>query len=112
MKTTQWLEEIIESRYQSVAVRVSEKFLSERRTENRAIWEDAKNWKFGHYFGRDDTRLWVPRRRRTGEPDPNQNVINFAHPLGQKAFRILALGYGIAAIAVVTVGAIAFGARW
>ncbi len=104
--------EIVETRFQSVAVRLSEPFLTERKLDNHSVWTNAKNWHLGFYFGKEDTRLWVPKMRRQGKEDPNQRVINFAHPLGRKAFKILMLGYTVAALGAATLLAYAFGIRW
>lgn len=81
-----------------VGSKVFEPWIDDRRRANKAEWENPNHWKFGFYFGKDDTRLWVPK---PGQTDPDLRIINFGHPLGKKAFRILMLGY---AIGLVTLG--------
>ncbi|MBS1721371.1 MAG: hypothetical protein JSS66_00020 [Armatimonadetes bacterium] len=91
-----------------VASRLFEPFIDERRERNEAVWSDQNRWLFGYYFGRGDTRLWVPRRNGAD----GGRVINFSHPLGRKAFRILVLAYGIGTVSAAIVAAAALGARW
>lgn len=80
-----------------VGSKVFEPWIEERRRANLTQWENQNNWKFGFYFGKCDTRLWVPK---PGSDDPNLRIINFGHPLGRKAFRILMLGYAIGVVAL------------
>src|SRR5690349_8809247 len=77
-----------------VAERAFGPFLDQRRNENRQVWFDRRSWRLGFYFGHGDTRLWVPRRSRR-VTDCERLVINFAHPLGRKALRVLGLAYAI-----------------
>ncbi|MCG9895233.1 MAG: hypothetical protein MH204_07145 [Fimbriimonadaceae bacterium] len=80
-----------------MADRLCRPILEGRRAVNQACWADRNNWVFGFYFGAEDSRLWVPRMRR-GEPDDDVRVLNFAHPLGRPASRILLLAYLIGGI--------------
>lgn len=95
-----------------VASKVFEPFLEERRARNREIWHNSQNWRLGFYFGKGDTRLWVPPKPKKGLYTDNVRVINFAHPLGRKAFRVLALGYGIGLVAASMLVAWLCGVRW
>lgn len=80
-------------RLERVSQGLAAPILEGRRARNQASWVDAENWVFGFYFGYGDTRLWVPRKMKGGEPSEDRCLINFGHPLGRKAFRILALAY-------------------
>ena len=95
-----------------VASRLFEPFLDERRARNREVWQDKRSWKFGFYFGKGDTRLWVPQRPKKGLYQDEVRVINFSHPLGRKAFRILVLAYATGAIAATMTIAAILGVRW
>jgi len=95
-----------------VASRLFEPFLEERRARNREIWSEPRNWRLGFYFGKGDTRLWVPRKPKNGLYQDQARIINFSHPMRRKAFRILATGYGIGFIAIVMTVAALSGIRW
>lgn len=95
-----------------VAERIWRPILNERRQRNHDVWEDSARWRMGFYFGEGDTRLWVPRRLADGTAIEVDMVINFSHPLGRRAFRILMLGYGITAVAGVIFAMALFGVRW
>lgn len=95
-----------------VGSRVFEPYLDQRRTDNTASWSDKRHWMLGFYFGKNDTRLWVPRRLKNGGAKDDDRVINFGHPLGRKAFRILMLGYMIGFAALTMVVAALAGIRW
>ncbi|MCW5935836.1 MAG: hypothetical protein KIT11_00825 [Fimbriimonadaceae bacterium] len=95
-----------------VADRIWRPILTERRLRNQEVWDDAARWRMGFYFGEGDTRLWVPRRLENGKANEEDRVINFAHPLGRRAFRILMLAYGIAAVAGVFFAMALAGVRW
>jgi uncharacterized membrane protein len=45
---------------------------------NQREWEQLANWSgwFGAYSSRVDSRLWVPKRPKTGIGD----TVNFGHP--------------------------------
>lgn len=101
-----------ELKFIRVAVRVAEPFLSDRRYANHLIWGNPRNWRLGFYFGNGDTRLWVPRKRRSGEPKDESRVINFAHPMGREAFPVLVAGYLIGAVCLVLLAMMFFGRPW
>ncbi len=100
------------SRCALVAGRLAEPFLTERRQANDEVWADGRNWRVGFYFGAGDSRLWVPRRDRWGRPVDSVRVVNFAHPRGRRAFRVLVLAYGIAAVTAALFTAALLGVRW
>lgn len=79
-----------------VSVRLAEPAIRERQDRNYASWSNSKNWKFGAYFGKNDSRLWVPKK---GDSSSRTFQINFAHPLGRKSFATLVLAYAICATA-------------
>ncbi len=95
-----------------VGSKLFEPFLAERRQQNQAVWADSQHWRLGFYFGKQDTRLWVPRRSKDGIPVESVLVINFGHALGRKAFRILMLAYGTGLVALCMVGCALAGVRW
>ena len=95
-----------------VGTRVSHEYIESRLARNSAIWAERGSWLLGFYFGVGDDRLWVPRRRKGGEPDPEARIINFSHQCGRQPAQILMLVYLISAITVVVLGAIAAGYRW
>ena len=95
-----------------VASRLFEPFLEERRTRNKEIWSNPQNWRLKFYFGKGDTRLWVPPRPKNGLYQDKIRIINFGHPMGKRAFRILSLGYGIGIAACVMILAALSGIRW
>jgi uncharacterized membrane protein len=95
-----------------VVVRMTELAMADVRARNELIWSNPGCWRLGFYFGEGDTRLWVPRRCACGAPRDADRVINFRHPVGRTAFRILMLGYATAALLAVAIAAIALGARW
>ena len=95
-----------------VAVRIFERPLLEIRTRDDFVWSNVRNWRFGFYFGKDDSRLWVPRRCACGAPQDHVRVINYAHPMGRKAFRLLMFGYAVGVTLAGTLVAAAFGVRW
>ena len=82
------------------ASRLGDPLIKSLRQGNDAVWADAANWRFGFYFGAGDRRLWVPRRLRDGRPDRETLVINFSHPLGKRAWRVLQIAYGVGTLAV------------
>jgi hypothetical protein len=102
----------VEPTHHAVAARVCEPYLAEARFRNDAVWSNPRNWRFGFYFGKDDSRLWVPRRDRNGKPRDGQRVVNFGHPIGRKSFPILMLAYFTGLLGAITLIAIALGARW
>jgi hypothetical protein len=107
-----WPDVIESTRFALVASRACAPFLDERREANFLVWSDSKKWKFGFYFGEGDTRLWAPRRLADGSQHPVERVINFSHPRGRPAFRILMLAYGTALALVGAVVAALAGVRW
>ena len=106
------LDRTIEPRCLVVASRLADDFLEHRRWTNNLTWQNPRNWVRGFYFGEGDTRLWVPKRQIDGHQHPTDRVINFRHELGRKAFGVLMLGYGIGAVSLILLIAIAFGQRW
>lgn len=94
------------------ASRLADDYLDRKRWANNLTWQNPRHWVRGMYFGEGDTRLWVPKRQADGHPHPTDRVINFRHQMGRKAFGILMLGYGIGAVSVLMLIAIAFGKRW
>ena len=95
-----------------VGTRVSQEYIQSLLARNNAIWSEKGSWLLGFYFGVGDDRLWVPRRRKGGVPDPEARIINFSHPRGRQPAQILMLVYLISAVTVVVLGAIAGGYRW
>lgn len=95
-----------------ILVELAEPYLDNLRARNQIIWSNPRRWRFGFYFGEDDTRLWVPRRCRCGAPRENDRVLNFGHPQGKKAFRILMLAYATGSLLAVALVAAGFGVRW
>ncbi|HRF59772.1 MAG TPA: hypothetical protein PLH94_07655 [Fimbriimonadaceae bacterium] len=111
-RAVEFVVALVEPRHRAVATKVAEPLLAEDRFRNDVIWANSKRWRFGFYFGQGDTRLWVPRRGAKAEPIDAERVLNFAHPLGRKAFRLLMFGYATGlALAGVVVAAL-FGVRW
>jgi uncharacterized membrane protein len=98
--------------YALVASRVFEPFLESRRAEHAEIWNDSKNWHFGFYYSKEDSRLWVPRRRIDRSSDDHTRVINLGHKRARKALCILVLAYGIGIVAVVMTALMLAGVRW
>jgi hypothetical protein len=86
--------------------------IQSKRARNQVCWADRDNWVFGLYFGHDDTRLWAPKKERGGAPSPHMRIINFSHPLGRKAFRVLLLVYLVAGTLAVMVLMALLGVRW
>lgn len=84
----------------AISERVAEPYLEEVRFRNQAVWANTGNWYFGFYIGRGDARLWVPRRLRSGEADGRRRVLNFGHPLGRRALRVLVAGYFVGTLLV------------
>lgn len=83
---------------QALGDRITTPILTSRRAENQASWANRQNWFLAFYFGSEDSRLWVPRRTKSGEPDQVLRIINFGHRLARPALRILALAYLIGAV--------------
>ncbi len=108
----EWPAVLESTQYVLVGSRVFEPFLREKRDANAEVWSRPTSWRFGFYFGAGDTRLWVPRRERDGTPNDAERVINFKHPLGRKAFRILMFGYGTGFLTVCALVAALLGVRW
>lgn len=106
------LEAFIEPSVIAVASRLADDYLEHKRWTNKLAWQNPRNWVMGFYFGEGDSRLWVPRRGKDGQPHTTDRVINFRHELGRRAFGILMLGYGIGAVSLILLIAIAFGQRW
>lgn len=111
-RAVEFVVALVEPRHRTVATKVAEPLLAEDRFRNEVIWANAKRWRLGFYFGQGDTRLWVPRRGPGAEPIDAERVLNFSHPLGCKAFRLLMFGYatGLALAGVLT--AALLGVRW
>lgn len=78
-----------------VGSRIGNELIAERKFRNRSLWQNRRHWFLGYYRCTGDTRLWVPRRSKGGEPIEEDRVINFGHPIGRKALPILLLTYGI-----------------
>ncbi|MBL8064765.1 MAG: hypothetical protein JNM34_02785 [Chthonomonadaceae bacterium] len=108
----EWPEVHETTTYALVASRVFDHFLDGKRRHNDQIWADDSKWKLGFYFGAGDSRLWVPVRRNRDNKRKSELVVNFGHPLGKRAFRILCLAYSIGFLAVGMIIAAMFGARW
>lgn len=111
-RAVEFVVALVEPRHRAVATRVAEPLLSEDRFRNEVIWANPRRWRFGFYFGEGDTRLWVPRRGNDGEPVDSDRVLNFAHPLGRKAFRLLMFGYATGLALAGVVVAVLLGVRW
>lgn len=92
---------VIEVETGAIGVRLGEQFLAERRARNEEIWHSPSSWVLGIYYGVGDTRLWVPKKGSNSES--SQRAINFAHPLGRPALRMLVFCYtvGIVAAAII-----------
>lgn len=84
-----------------IGSRVAEPYLGEMRFRNESIWANRSRWKFGFYFGEGDSRLWVPTRDRDGRRNDDRRVMNFCHPLGRRAFVVLAIAYVLGTAATV-----------
>lgn len=95
-----------------IAVRLGEPILQELRARDRMVWSNPRHWKLGFYFGRDDSRLWVPRRCGCGAERERDRIINFGHPQGRKAFWLLMFGYGTGLALLGCLVAAALGVRW
>jgi uncharacterized membrane protein len=95
-----------------ILVELAEPYLDNLRARNQMIWSNPRRWKLGFYFGADDTRLWVPRRCRCGAPREDDRVLNFGHPRGKQAFRILLMAYFTGALLLAALLAAALGMRW
>ncbi|MBS1715941.1 MAG: hypothetical protein JST30_16560 [Armatimonadetes bacterium] len=108
----EWPTVLQTTEYVLVGSRVFEPLIKERKDANRDVWSRPSSWRFGFYFGTGDTRLWVPRRRADGSAHDDERVINFRHPLGKKAFRILMFGYGTALSTLGLIVLALFGVRW
>lgn len=102
---------IVDSRIMRIGVRLSQDYLDSERARNNHIWEDRRNWFYGFYFGRGDTRLWVPRKGKS-RANAEILVVNFSHPKGREAAKVLGLAYLICTTGAVIVSAIALGYRW
>lgn len=102
---------LVRSRLMREGARLSSDLIESEKARNNAVWADRRNWFLGFYFGRGDTRLWVPRRDERVADEGNM-VINFSHPRGREAGKVLALAYVVCTLAVGVVGAIALGYRW
>jgi len=103
---------VVEPRFLAIGSRVGNGVLRERRVCDESVWFDNKNWKLGLYFGRGDRRLWVPKRDELGCPHSTARVVNFSHSMGRKAFRVLAIAYGICIVGVGLVVCALVGHRW
>ncbi len=101
-----------ESRFVALGSRVCQGYVREQRSAALNVWTNRKNWVFGSYFGREDDRLWVPRRMRDGRAHEKQRVLNLAHPLAKGALGLLAFGYAIGLALLCVITAIASGSRW
>ena len=95
-----------------VVARLIEPYLGDLRARNDIVWGNPKQWVLGFYFGVEDSRLWVPRRCSCGAPRDQDRVINFGHPLGRKAFRILIFAYGVSVALCGVLAGAALGYRW
>ena len=102
---------IVDSTIMRLGRNLSQELVQSIRARNDAVWHDKKSWFLWFYFGSGDDRLWVPRKTRKG-PHPTHRVINFGHPHGRQASRILMIAYLIGAVSVVLVSAIVLGYRW
>ncbi len=102
---------VVHSRIMRTGVRLSQDYLESERARNTSVWKDRRSWFLGFYFGRGDTRLWVPRKVKS-MPHAEEMIINFSHLRGRQAVKVLALAYVICTLAVGVVGAIALGYRW
>jgi len=79
----------------SVGSRLGRELIASYQQANLAVWEDPRSWRGKWYFGHGDQRLWVPRRMLGGRCHPEERVINFCHPMGRRAFRLLMAAYAI-----------------
>lgn len=100
------------ARFALVGSRIATPYLRARREINEACWSDPARWRLGFYFGRADTRLWVPRRLRDGSPDDTNRVINFGHPMGKRPFKVLMTAYAIGLVSLAMSLAALSGLRW
>lgn len=91
---------VVQMETTDVAVRLAEPAIQARKDRNYACWSNSKNWRFGHYFSKEDSRLWVPKK---GMANSSTFQINFGHPLGRKALFNLILAYTICTVAAVNV---------
>ena len=87
-----------------VASKVFDQYLHEKNARNEACWKQKRNWFLGFYRCREDSRLWVPMRGQKSRFSAGKLIINFGHPMGKKAAKVLGLAYGISAIALVLIG--------
>jgi hypothetical protein len=102
---------LVDTSMMKLGASLSQEYISSLKAINDSVWNDRKSWFLCFYFGQGDDRLWVPTKLR-GKPHPDKRIINFAHPSGKQAARVLLLAYMICAIAVVVVGSVAIGNRW
>lgn len=84
----------------SVGSRLGRELIASYQQANMAVWQDPRSWRGKWYFGYGDQRLWVPRRMLGGRSHPEERVINFCHPMGRRAFRLLVGAYAISFLAV------------
>ena len=108
-KTT--AQAVVDSRIMRLGSRLSQEYIVSIKAKNDSVWNDRKSWILGFYFGAGDERLWVPRRAK-GEPDPERMIINFAHPKGKQAARVLMLAYLVCKVGAVLVIAMYLGYSW
>ena len=102
---------IVDAGFMKLGGSLSQEYLASLKAINVSVWNDRKSWFLCFYFGQGDDRLWVPTRRK-GKPHPHKRIINFAHPSGKQAARVLLLAYMICAVGIVVVASIALGSRW
>lgn len=80
-------------RMEGLADRWADPILHGRRAANFSEWSRKENWLFGFYFSTADTRLWVPSKASKGRPHDSKRVLNFGHPAGRPAIKILILAH-------------------
>ena len=102
---------IVDSRIMRLGSRLSQEYIVSIKAKNDSVWYDKKSWIAGFYFGTGDDRLWVPRRAK-GEQHPVKRIINFAHPNGKQAARVLMLAYLVCTVGAVLITAMYFGYSW
>jgi hypothetical protein len=73
--------------------------IESRKSDNNDVWDNPRSWKWGHYHGQGDSRLWVPKRSRNGQPNFGRQVINYSHPRAAKAWRMLLTVYAVSGLA-------------
>lgn len=78
-------------RMEGLAARWAAPILYGRRAANHSEWSKKENWLLGFYFSTTDTRLWVPAKGRHARPHDSKRVLNFGHPAGRPAIKILLL---------------------